>query len=224
MALTTAEVLRQLLPQAEQEQQLNRSLQAANADLERRLTEFQAENARLKVKVARCEAENASLQCASFELRHAAGVDQEEIKALRNVLGRERAEKKEVQQRLAAAEQRQYIAVHEAAQARQAAQKADLARLRSEDELARVESTRDAVIEKIEEDAQIRMDQAEEDAQQSREEAREIAKRLMKERRRRRAALKQLHQTTDELHVERGLTETMREQKVCRECNQRMFP
>lgn len=164
---STTESLRQLLTQAEREHQQHLSLQLAKADLEHRLAELQAENA---------------------ELRRKGALDREEIIALRNVRRREWAATNELQERLKLAEHREHAAGQVAAQARQAATKSEGERRHAEAECARLELTRDAVIEGIENDAQVRVDRAEEGARQWREEVGEMAGQLGRQRRKRRKA------------------------------------
>jgi hypothetical protein len=185
---STAEGLRQLLTQAEWELQQQLSLQNAKADLERRLAEEQAENGLLKAANKDMEDRLADMLVENAGLRRKDALDREEIIALRNVRRREWAATNELKERLKLAEHRQHAAVQEAAEARQAAAISDGDRRHSEAECARLESTRDAIIEEIEDAAEARVDRAEEEARHSREEALEMAGRLRRHKRKRRKA------------------------------------
>jgi hypothetical protein len=176
----TAQVLRQLASEAEREQQEQLSLRAVNADLLRRLSAAQTENQRLLETDALMQdqlAENARIQRTVDE-------DREEISALRNVLRRERVEKKELQEKLKRADQVREAAVHEAALAKTAHAESEREKRRAEADLAQVEWERDTIIDEVETDAGNRISQAEDEAGQSRDEIRVMAVRLQRQRRR----------------------------------------
>jgi hypothetical protein len=208
-----ADALRQLLPQAEQDQQHIRSLQATIAGKDERIAELEAVQGGLEAEL---EAVQDELEATQKRAEEDVGAAQETVAVLRSLLRRvrEQAAKdaQELREHVKQSEQRAQLAEQVAEQAGRRAEKEREERLWAEAERARLEQDTDAIVGRVDEEAQIRIREAEEGREAAQEESEEMARKLGRERGKRRKIEIERDRLRAQVEIDGNVIRELREQ------------